>query len=96
MANNVTDSKCPGCSQPVYFKEDASGLTAYNFNGAVHTCFKEKPIGQAVVGRLIEGFNLRERTAIITLDGGAQMEIHSLGYKPLKLRLITRDGILEE
>ena len=91
-----SQERCPNCSGPVDLKPAGEGLKMFNPDGELHRCREQRPIGQALVVHTIQGFNLRGRRAQILLDGGDQFEIYAIDYRPLKLRLITKDGILEE
>lgn len=89
---------CPQCKQQVTLKSPFdNSLPFLNMDGSTHRCGADlKPIGQAIEGHIVEGFNLKGRRATIILDGGYQLEIRSLDFKPLFLRLMTPTGILEE
>lgn len=88
---------CPQCKEEVQIKEEDGKLILYNLDGRLHRCIEKKPIGQAIQGRLIEGFSLQGRRATLYLDGGMEFEIRALDYVPLFLRLVDPDGkVLEE
>lgn len=59
------------------------------------TVQEKKPIGQAILDRQIKEFQIRDRRISMKLDDGATLEIFA-GGKPLRLRHISPNGILEE
>ncbi len=90
------EQECPQCGRAVMMKLEDQTLQMYDFNGQAHVCKEMKKIGGSVTGHIVEGFQLRDRRLLITLDGGITLEINSIGFRPLKLRLVTPEGVLEE
>lgn len=89
---------CPACGLDVTFRPVDDKLLAYGLDDKLHTCEGEperKQIGQALLQRKVEEFQLRDRRVTIRLSGGYVFEVHA-DSKPLRLRLITPTGILEE
>lgn len=97
--------KCPDCNADVRLKSEyANGdrqLVLYNLDGTLHDCQKEEqhyekhPIGQAVIGGVIKGFQLRGRRLTITLEDGNVLSVSAAG-KPLSLQLEGPGGIVQE
>ena len=95
---------CPDCGADVMLKmEDVNGERMpqlYNLDGSRHKCeaedgFEKHPIGQAVTGKKVTGFQLRGRRLTIMLDDGHVLSVSAAG-KPLTLRLEGPTGILQE
>lgn len=103
MADTSKDQKtCPDCGVPVRFRESENSLTTRGLDGRPHRCYTQKPIGQAVEGRLIESLRVRRRRVEITLDGGVVLYIRGAemgtGTPPvMKMELVgLPGGTLEE
>lgn len=94
--------ECPECGQAIKFKIDpGESLKVINLDGTPHICpGEDKPrktaFSDALVGRVINGFTLRDRQLRLYLDGNEVFEVWGVGLPPLKLRLVTKGGILEE
>lgn len=95
---------CPECGQAIKFKVDpGESLKVINVDGTPHVCPTDEPVlirktafGDALQGRTIEGFTLRDRRLMLTLDGSRTLEVYAVGNAPLKLQLTSPDGILRE
>lgn len=98
MRRTITPiEECPQCRGKITNKENGNALVAFDLDGKEHRCFSVKPIGQAILGHVVEGFTLKGRRATIILDGGMELEVRGLDYPPLFLRLVQPGGkTLEE
>ncbi|MBU1621860.1 MAG: hypothetical protein KJ604_20585 [Gammaproteobacteria bacterium] len=98
QVKRVKTERCPDCQADVVVRIENDRQKLYNVDGSDHACSPQrslKPIGQAVIGRKVEEFHLRDRRVTLRLDDGVVLEVHAGGH-PLKLRLIGPDGIQEE
>lgn len=98
---NPHDS-CPSCNEKIVLKPVGESLLAFELDGTVHKCTREyepRPIGQAIKGKVIEGFELKRRVASIILSDNHILEISaSVGNDlvAMNLRLLSPEGIVEE
>ena len=97
--------KCPECDQEIKFKVDpGEALMVVNIDGTPHICpYEEEPWHKPrktafadVMSKIGVGFTLRDRQLSLNFADGTVLEVYGIGRPPLKLRLITKDRVLEE
>ena len=94
--------ECPECGRPIKLKVENESLKVFDMDGGPHVCRNSQPLvrktafSDALCGGLIEGFTLRDRRLLLSLDGARTLEVYAVGNAPLKLQLTGPDGVLRE